>query len=169
MPLKYHQATLDMLTKDPIDPEPHQEFLKRYGYIHEEEEGGPQYEPPQWTKLAPFQNEPQVLGTMVKAPASLREWYSLDIGLPAINVNDSWYVFDPKDWTLRGAPYRDYGYDDLPHNVLIFMREQQNGDWCIKLDEGDDPPVYWLDTHPLSLYQVAPRFSDFFIPICGIG
>lgn len=173
MQLKYHQATLDMLTSEPIDPQPYLDFL-RFLWECCPEEGGVPQPPPAWTTLSLFHYEPRIDNATVelmdtfearfkaKIPDSIREWFSLDIGRPVLEANDAWYPLDIEEWD-------NHLWDEWDNNIILaegilqFMHESQSGHWCVKLNEGDDPPIYWIESNSpdLHLRQDAPRFSDF--------
>jgi hypothetical protein len=177
MKLRYHQATFDMLTQTPIDTTRHLHALAEY----EVALGlAPDKNRRLWTTMPLYHHEAQfsesnvlLLDTFenkygVKLPASMREWYSLDIGLPMLWVDGAWWPVQLSD---LGNPDRIIRGEIqlLDHNLLVFMEEQQAGDWCVRLKDHDDPPVYWLmegsdlEKHPpdIRLQKDAPRFSDF--------
>src|SRR5262245_41988675 len=174
MSLKYHQATFDMLTQSPIDAEPWLHDLAEY------EAALNHSMPPErraWTSIPLYQHEPTVSDAAVKRldefeikyevrlPESFREWYSLDIGLPMLYVDGSWW---PVSIEESYAPWHEAGIQLLDEGLLIFTGEQQFGEWCIRLDKGDNPPVCWLNpesdfdqTPPdIRLSEDAPSFSD---------
>src|SRR5436190_1156115 len=102
MELRYHQATHTMLTAQPIDTAA---CLK---YLAESESAFGQYlsRYKAWTTFPLYQREPVISANAVQTlddfehrfnltlPASVREWFSLDIGLPMLYTRGNWLLYN---------------------------------------------------------------------------
>lgn len=182
MKLHYHQAIFDLLTQTPIDSTRYLQAIAEYEEMYRPSK---QPTPPEWktwTTFDLYQREPQIsepniqlldafeTRSGVTLPASMREWYSLDIGLPMLYVDDSWWATSLSKLGSSDWPGDTNHKQLLALNILPFISEQQSDDCCIRLDQGDDPPVYWLhesrkssasELLDVSLIENSPRFSDF--------
>jgi hypothetical protein len=177
MQLKYHQATYDLLTKTRINPD---RFIANYEQYHhtmlqaELSAGSDPQETQQrfdeqshkqldWTKLELFQHPIRYsqrnldeLDTFeqthnLKLPASVREWYSLDIA-PEIMGSASLFWLSPSEM----EPYPDHTCYFMHHEYF-----DQGGERLVfKLDAGDDPPVL-AQIYDDELRLIEPTFSQF--------
>lgn len=124
--LAYHQAIMDFLKLEPIISQDNIRLL----------------------------NERQnALGIVI--PASIREWYSLEMGRRLLYGNGYWQNPIPLD-ELGQHPYDDSA-------MLVLMIENQAVNvWGVPLGDDDDPPVYFRyfeDNTEWELY--ADHFSTF--------
>jgi hypothetical protein len=199
--LKYHQAAFDLVTQQPIDPtryladllDAEDSLAQYYANMPEQQRNQlnitlPYTLPTEyrlWTTLPLLGTAPEFSPAkirflerfeqwfQIRLPASLREWYSLTFGLSFLYVNEGWI---PKALDTFGAVDLDMGWSHqlLKENLLALMSEDQAGELCIRLDEGDDPPVYFIYINEnsvdeefdsgeiaLEVIPVSPSFSDF--------
>ncbi|MEO1286780.1 MAG: SMI1/KNR4 family protein [Chloroflexota bacterium] len=175
MKLKYHQATYDLITQDKIDPS---DFIAEIeedaqAIISSFEEGSErqkavivereyhQTKMLAWTNLDLYQRPVQFSHENmqklheienkynVKLPASVREWYSLDI-LPEIMALRSFFYY--KIEQLK--PDEDGNW----HFVHWEYIGQGGETLCFRTDEGDNPPVYPIGYES---WVIGDSFSEF--------
>lgn len=152
MRLQYHQATFDLLTQTPIDSA---RFISAYDANY----------PPEhqlaWTKLDLYQRPIRFSQANVEhlnifekqfnitLPASVREWYSLDIVPEIMSVRGTEWV---TLWEMQPDKNQScyFLYDEYIDQAGDALR--------FKLDMGDDPPV--IVQHQEEIV-IEPTFSQF--------
>ncbi len=174
MQLIYHQATYDLLTRTYIDPQPAIDNFEQYSasftYNHHIQKGADEetarrkeeYWRQQvlaWTRLdlhkrpVTFSDENiEKLNALeakhgVNIPASVREWYSLDIAPDILSASPSPYspiimaiekIGPMSKDRLWGNEYRE----DLWYFIQAEYVEQGGEPILFQVGAGDDPPVY---------------------------
>jgi len=169
--LRFHQEIWQLLTSQPLNTERYLQDLDQYEQVSN-------YSVPErrlWTRLSLLGVEPVIEETLVNQideweshhemhlPEAVREWYSLQIGLPILYADDSWLPFNISAFEILSDSHR------LPGSgAVAFMNEQQFGNVAFLLDGSPDPSVHWTyelgrngqqDIFLRSL--AAPHFSHF--------
>ena len=159
MPLKYHQATYELLTQTQIDTKEAIESYTQYRSMYPLEQQT-SYNPIAWTELDLFQHpitfsEENIAHLddlerhyKIKLPEAVREWFSLDIMPKVMTVEGSTFDIALKPventtlWQFMWSEYIDQGGEEIVFDI----------------NEGDDPPVFAISVD--TPIKIASTFSE---------
>lgn len=177
MLIKYHQATYDLLTLNPIDPQKairqHLESESRHVEEHVRKQLAQERDHYlAWTKLELFRRPVGFSQVNIAKldeverkyslaiPPSVREWYSLDIAPEIMSVRTFGFVpiEDFQPFIERSPQWNPNASADLWY-FLVDHWGYVGAELTLRIDGSDDPPVYLV--YQDELVQFAPTFSEF--------